>query len=81
MRHRRHRRPPSSGKSTLLNTICEMKVAITSRTPDHTQCHQRHLYRHARQLIFTDTPGFHLSEKMLNKRLQQTAIRALGEAT
>lgn len=72
---------PSSGKSTLLNTICEMKVAITSRTPQTTRNAIRGIYTDTRgQLIFTDTPGFHLSEKMLNKRLQQTAIRALGES-
>lgn len=72
---------PSSGKSTLLNTICEMKVAITSRTPQTTRNAIRGIYTDKRgQLIFTDTPGFHLSDKMLNKRLQQTAIRALSES-
>ncbi|HPZ16717.1 MAG TPA: GTPase Era [Sphaerochaeta sp.] len=72
---------PSSGKSTLLNTICEMKVAITSRTPQTTRNAIRGIYTDKRgQLIFTDTPGFHLSDKTLNKRLQQTAIRALGES-
>lgn len=72
---------PSSGKSTLLNTICEMKVAITSKTPQTTRNAIRGIYTDSRgQLIFTDTPGFHLSDKTLNKRLQQTAIRALGES-
>ncbi len=71
---------PSSGKSTLLNTICEMKVAITSSTPQTTRNAIRGIYTDSRgQLIFTDTPGFHLSEKMLNRRLQQTAVSALGE--
>lgn len=72
---------PSSGKSTLMNTICEMKVAITSSVPQTTRNAIRGIYTDQRgQLIFTDTPGFHLSEKTLNRRLQQTALRSLDES-
>ena len=72
---------PSAGKSTLLNTICEMKVSITASTPQTTRNAIRGIYTDNRgQLIFTDTPGFHLSEKTLNKRLQDTALRSLEES-
>jgi GTP-binding protein Era len=72
---------PSSGKSTLLNTICEMKVSITASTPQTTRNAIRGIYTDKRgQLIFTDTPGFHLSEKTLNKRLQETALKSLEES-
>lgn len=72
---------PSAGKSTLLNTITEMKVSITAATPQTTRNAIRGIYTDARgQLIFTDTPGYHLSEKAMNKRLQETAMKPLEES-
>ena len=71
---------PSSGKSTLLNTICESKVSITSPTPHTTRNAIRGIYTDSRgQLIFTDTPGFHLSEKKFQKRMQDIATSSLEE--
>lgn len=71
---------PSSGKSTLLNTICESKVSITSPTPHTTRNAIRGIYTDSRgQLIFTDTPGYHLSEKKFNKKMQDIAVSALEE--
>ncbi|MDD4011151.1 MAG: GTPase Era [Sphaerochaetaceae bacterium] len=72
---------PSSGKSTLLNTICENKVSITSPTPQTTRNAIKGIYTDQRgQLIFTDTPGFHLSEKAFNLRLQEIAVDSLDDA-
>lgn len=72
---------PSAGKSTLLNTITEMKVSITASTPQTTRNAIRGIYTDPRgQLIFTDTPGYHLSEKVMNKRLQDTAVRTLEDS-
>lgn len=71
---------PSAGKSTLLNTICESKVSITSPTPQTTRNAIRGIYTDSRgQLIFTDTPGYHLSEKSFNKRMQDIAVSSLEE--
>ena len=71
---------PSSGKSTLLNTICESKVSITSPTPHTTRNAIRGIYTDSRgQLIFTDTPGFHISEKKFNKKMQDIAVSSLEE--
>ena len=71
---------PSSGKSTLLNTICESKVSITSPTPLTTRNAIRGIYTDSRgQLIFTDTPGFHISEKKFQKRMQDIATSSLEE--
>jgi len=71
---------PSSGKSTLVNTICEMKVSITASTPQTTRNAIRGIYTDSRgQLIFTDTPGFHLSDQKMNIRLTQTATSSLEE--
>ena len=71
---------PSSGKSTLLNTICESKVSITSPTPHTTRNAIRGIYTDSRgQLIFTDTPGFHISEKKFNRKMQDIAVSSLEE--
>jgi len=71
---------PSAGKSTLINTICESKVSITSPTPQTTRNAIRGIYTDSRgQLIFTDTPGYHISDKNFNKRMQEIATSSLEE--
>lgn len=72
---------PSSGKSTLVNTICEMKVSITSPTPQTTRNKIRGIYTDQRgQLVFTDTPGYHLSEKTINRRMQEVTVSSLKDS-
>ncbi len=72
---------PSSGKSTLINTICEEKVSIVSSTPQTTRNAIRGIYTDQRgQLILTDTPGFHLSDKRLNLQLQETTRSSLRDS-
>lgn len=72
---------PSSGKSTLVNTICEMKVSITSPTPQTTRNKIRGIYTDSRgQIVFTDTPGYHLSDKTINKRMQEITISSLKDS-
>lgn len=71
---------PSVGKSTLVNTICESKVSITSPTPNTTRNAIRGIYTDTRgQLIFTDTPGYHVSEKKFNKRMLEIATESLED--
>ena len=72
---------PSSGKSTLVNTICERKVSITASTPQTTRNAIRGVFTDQRgQLILTDTPGYHIGEQAMNLRLQDTARSTLGES-
>ena len=72
---------PSSGKSTLVNTITGMKVSITSPTPQTTRNKIRGIYTDSRgQLIFADTPGFHISDKEINKRMQKETISSLEDS-
>ena len=72
---------PSSGKSTLVNTICGMKVSITSPTPQTTRNKIRGIYTDTRgQLVFTDTPGYHLSDKEINRRMQDVTVSALKDS-
>ena len=72
---------PSAGKSTLVNTICEMKVSITSPTPQTTRNKIRGIYTDQRgQLICTDTPGYHISNKEINRRMQEVTVSALEDS-
>ncbi|MDR0376731.1 MAG: GTPase Era [Spirochaetaceae bacterium] len=72
---------PSVGKSTLVNAFCGAKVAIVSPVPQTTRNAVRGIVnRPEGQLIFVDTPGQHISERKLNKRLMEVAGRAVGEA-
>lgn len=58
-----------------------MKVSITAKTPQTTRNAIRGIYTDSRgQLIFTDTPGFHLSDKNFNKRMQDVTLGALDES-
>jgi len=71
---------PSSGKSTLINRICGQKVSIISPVPQTTRNRVRGIYSSDRgQLVFVDTPGFHLSEKKINVHLKELATRTLSE--
>ena len=72
---------PSAGKSTLVNTITGMKVSITSPAPQTTRNKIRGIYTDQRgQLVFTDTPGFHLSEKEINRRMQDVTVSSLKDS-
>lgn len=72
---------PNVGKSTLLNHILDMKLAITSRKAQTTR--HRLLGIHTTedtQFLFVDTPGFqqkHLNA--LNKGLNKTVTQVLSE--
>lgn len=72
---------PSSGKSTLINTICEGKVSITSSVPQTTRNIIRGIYTDQRgQLILLDTPGYQQSKRTLNLRLQETTRSSFAES-
>jgi GTP-binding protein Era len=72
---------PSSGKSTILNTICGHKIAIVAPTPQTTRNTVRGILSEERgQLVFLDTPGFHDSGKKLNRHLRRLAESSLEES-
>ena len=71
---------PSAGKSTLVNRLCGGKVSIVSPVPQTTRNRVRGiLTTETGQLVFIDTPGFHLSEKKLNRYLSDLVSRTLAE--
>jgi len=71
---------PSVGKSTLLNALCGAKVSIVSSVPQTTRNAIRGIItRPEGQLIFVDTPGYHISDKKLNLRLREVVLKSLSE--
>jgi len=66
---------PNVGKSTILNSILEKKVSITSRKSQTTRNNILGVKTHKnKQMIFIDTPGMHIkSQKTMNKILNRSA--------
>lgn len=71
---------PNVGKSTLLNSILEEKVAIVTKVPQTTRNQIRGVYTEERgQIIFIDTPGLHLGTDRLDQFMNQAALSALSD--
>lgn len=72
---------PSAGKSTFLNAVCRQQVAIVSALPQTTRNAIRGILTvKTGQIVFIDTPGYHTSEKKINKKLQSITENRLREA-
>jgi GTP-binding protein Era len=72
---------PSAGKSTLVNALCGEKVSIVSPVPQTTRNTVRGIVNRSEgQLVFLDTPGYHLSEKKLNLKLRSVSDEAFADA-
>ena len=65
---------PNVGKSTLLNTLINQKIAITSNKPQTTRNIIQGIYNEdGYQIIFIDTPGIHKPLNKLGKVLNKEA--------
>jgi len=72
---------PSAGKSTLVNSLIGEKVSIVSPVPQTTRNAVRGIVnRPEGQLVLLDTPGFHISERKLNRKLGDVVKEALSDA-
>lgn len=70
----------NAGKSTLINSLLEEKIALVSHKQNATRRKIKAIVMHENhQIIFTDTPGLHQSTKLLNQMLVQSAIKSISD--
>ena len=71
---------PNVGKSTLLNTIMERKIAITSDKAQTTRNNIMAVYHDTdTQIVFVDTPGIHKPKHNLGKALNNEAYYSIND--
>jgi GTP-binding protein Era len=71
---------PNSGKSTLLNKLVGMKVAIVAPKPQTTRTSiQGVLNLPEAQVVFVDTPGIHKPDSLINRRMLDVVRTALDQ--
>ena len=71
---------PNVGKSTLMNTLIGMKVAITSKKPQTTRNRIQTVYTDERgQIVFSDTPGIHKAKNRLGDYMVAAAERTIKD--
>ena len=71
---------PNVGKSTLMNHILGMKLAITSRKPQTTRRRMQTVFTNEEgQIVFLDTPGIHKAKNRLGEYMDKAAERTISE--
>jgi GTP-binding protein Era len=71
---------PNAGKSSLLNRIIGMKIAIVSDKPQTTRTRILGVKNYpAGQVVFVDTPGIHRPLHRMNVRMVDAAVETIGE--
>ncbi len=71
---------PNVGKSTLMNTLIGMKIAITSKKPQTTRNKIQTVYTDENgQIVFLDTPGIHKAKNKLGNYMVTVAEHTLKE--
>ncbi|HEC1774604.1 TPA: 50S ribosome-binding GTPase, partial [Campylobacter lari] len=68
----------NAGKSSILNSLLEEKVAMVSHKQNATRRKINAIIMHENhQLIFIDTPGLHASSKAMNQLMIDLAIKSI----
>lgn len=71
---------PNVGKSTLINSILNKKVVITSNKPQTTRNLIQGIYNEDdTQIIFVDTPGIHKAHNKLGRALNKQAYFTIND--
>ena len=72
---------PNVGKSTLINQISGMKLAIVSSKPQTTRKNIRSVVNgEGTQIVFVDTPGIHRPKSQLAEYMVDVAFRAAKDS-
>ena len=72
---------PNVGKSTLINTLLEQKVAAVSPKPQTTRRRQLGIYtKPDLQIVFVDTPGIHKPQHKLGDFMNIEALDSIIDA-
>lgn len=70
----------NAGKSSILNSLAEEKLAMVSHKQNATRRKINAILMHKdTQLIFIDTPGLHKSTKAINQLLIEQAIKSIAD--
>ena len=71
---------PNAGKSSLLNRVVGVKLAIVSDKPQTTRNRILGVKNYpSGQIVFVDTPGIHRSDTLFNRKMM-VAVRASLDA-
>ena len=71
---------PNAGKSSLLNRIVGVKLAIVSDKPQTTRNRILGVKNYpAGQIVFVDTPGIHRPLHRMNVRMVDAAVESIGQ--
>ena len=71
----------NAGKSSFLNALLNEKIAIVSHKQNATRRKINGIVMNGEdQIIFTDTPGLHESNKAINQLLINQAIKSMGDS-
>lgn len=71
---------PNVGKSTLMNRLIGMKIAITSAKPQTTRKRIQTVFTNDDgQIVFLDTPGIHKAKNRLGEYMDMAALKTLEE--
>jgi GTP-binding protein Era len=71
---------PNAGKSSLLNRIIGVKLAIVSDKPQTTRNRILGVKNYPNgQVVFVDTPGIHRPLHRMNVRMVDSAVESIGE--
>ena len=73
---------PNVGKSTLINTLLDQKIAAVSPKPQTTRRKQLGILTRPgeMQLVFVDTPGIHKAQHKLGDYMNDEAMSSLADA-
>ncbi|CAM4050687.1 GTPase Era [Campylobacter armoricus] len=70
----------NAGKSSILNSLLEEKVAMVSHKQNATRRKINAIIMHENhQLVFIDTPGLHTSSKAMNQLMIDLAVKSIAD--